>query len=160
MRPLGPRFLNSGRPQPVEEGSNVCEHVFKLPEGEKELTLYFPCYGSVRDLELGFKTGAVVKEHTPYTYTKPILFYGSSITQGCAASRPGKAYPSTLSHRFDFDFINLGFAGSCRGEEVLCEHMANLPLGAFVRVYSDKSKPLVIISRVASLGNVSESTTL
>lgn len=133
--PLGPRFVNCARPQPVETGSNVCEITFKLPEGMKELTLYYPCYGSVADLELGFKTGATVKEHTPYTYTKPILFYGSSITQGCAASRPGKAYPSTLSHRFDFDFINLGFAGSCRGEEVLCEHMASLPLGAFVSDY-------------------------
>lgn len=133
--PMGPRFVNSGRPLPAAEGSSVCEHVFKLPAGEKELTLYFPCYGSVKDLELGFQTGAVVKEHAPYTYTKPILFYGSSITQGCAASRPGKAYPSILSHRFDFDFINLGFAGSCRGEEILCEHMAGLELGAFVSDY-------------------------
>ena len=130
----GPRLLAAARPAPTEE-ENVYLHTFKLPEGEKELTLYFPCYGSVADLELGFDTEATVSEHTPYTYQKPVLFYGSSITQGCAASRPGKAYPAILSHRFDFDFINLGFAGSCRGEEILCKHMASLELGAFVSDY-------------------------
>ena len=133
-RQFGEEFLDVKLPVCRGNG-NVRENVFKLPEGEKELTLYFPCYGSVADLELGLKTGSTLRAHSPYTYKKPVLFYGSSITQGAAASRPGKAYPTLLSHRFGFDFINFGFAGGCLGEESLCRYMASLPIGAFVSDY-------------------------
>lgn len=133
--PLGARFLGSAVPQPIEKGSAVCEHVFKLPEGKKELTLYLPTTGGVADLSLGIAENAAVWEHTPYTYQKPILFYGSSITQGIAASRSGKTYPAMISRRFDLDFINLGFAGSCLGEEAICRHMAEREMGAFVSDY-------------------------
>ena len=133
--PLGSKFVAGRRLLAVEGEKDLWECSFKLPEGEKALTLYMPCYGKVEEMEVGLPEGATLTAHAPYTYQKPILYYGSSITQGCAASRPGKAYPAILSRRFDMDFINLGFAGSCRGEEVLCEHMASLPLGAFVSDY-------------------------
>ena len=131
----GSQLISARRLDPIEGKNNLWECSFKLPAGEKALTLYFPCYGNVEEMEIGLPATATLSAHAPYTYTKPILFYGSSITQGCAASRSGKAYSAILSRRFDFDFINLGFAGSCRGEEVLCEHMAGLPIGAFVSDY-------------------------
>ena len=128
-------LVSAKRLKSVEGEAGVYECSFALAEGEKALTLYLPCYGNVEEMELGIDNDATLTAHAPYTYTKPVLFYGSSITQGCAASRSGKAYPAILSRTFDFDFINLGFAGSCRGEETLCEHMAGLPLGAFVCDY-------------------------
>ncbi len=131
----GSKFVAGRRLKPVDGKKALWECSFQLPAGEKALTLYMPCYGNVEDMEIGLPATATLSAHAPYTYTKPVLFYGSSITQGCAASRPGKAYPAILSRRFDFDFINLGFAGSCRGEEVLCKHMAGLELGAFVSDY-------------------------
>ena len=131
----GSKFVLGRMLMPVEGKENLWECSFKLPAGEKSLTAYFPCYGNVEDMEIGLPAGATLTPHAPYTYQKPILYYGSSITQGAAASRPGKAYPSILSRRFDMDFINLGFAGSCRGEEVLCEHMAGLDISAFVSDY-------------------------
>ena len=133
--PRGSQLVCARRLDPIDGKKDLWQCSFKLPAGEKPLTVYFPCYGNVDEMEIGLPAGATLSAHAPYTYTKPILFYGSSITQGCAASRSGKAYSAILSRRFDMDFINLGFAGSCRGEEVLCEHMAELPIGAFVSDY-------------------------
>ncbi len=126
----GPRFLGATRPDFAQREDYVFE--LALPEGEKQLTLFLPVYGELKHLEIGLERNATLGAHTPYTYTKPILFYGSSITQGCAASRPGKTYPALLSQHFDLDFINLGFSGSCRGEQVIVDYMATLDFSAFV----------------------------
>lgn len=133
----GSKFLASRRLKEPEgyEGDSLWECSFVLPAGEKALTLYMPCYGKVEVMEIGLEADASLSPHAPYTYQKPILYYGSSITQGAAASRPGKAYPAILSRRFDLDFINLGFAGSCRGEDVICRHMAERDICAFVSDY-------------------------
>lgn len=133
----GSKFLASKRLKEPEgyEGDSLWECSFSLPEGEKALTLYMPCYGKVEAMEIGLNAGASLSAHTPYTYQRPILFYGSSITQGACSSRSGKAYPAILSRRFDMDFINLGFAGSCRGEDVICNHMAERDICAFVSDY-------------------------
>lgn len=131
----GSKFVVGKMLMPVEGTENLWECSFTLPEGENAFTLYFPCYGNIEEMEIGLPADASLKAHAPYTYTKPILFYGSSITQGAAASRSGKAYSAILSRQFDFDFINLGFAGSCRGDVPLVEHMSELEIGAFVCDY-------------------------
>ena len=51
------------------------------------------------------------------------MCYGSSITQGGCASRPGMAYQNIISRHFDCDHINLGFSGSAKGEEANAEAM-------------------------------------
>ncbi len=131
---FGQRFLASGRPSEAEDGKYV--YTTKgLPDGEKEITVYLPAYGGIIDLEIGLREGATLSAHRPYTYTKPVLYYGSSITQGCAATRSGKIYPAIISRRFDWDFIDLGFAGSCMGEEVLAKYMAGLDMSVFVSDY-------------------------
>ena len=65
----------------------------------------------------------------------PILFYGSSITQGGCASRPGNTYSSMLCRAVDAEQINLGFSGSGRGEEAIAEAIAGLELSAFIMDY-------------------------
>ena len=126
----GPRFVSSMRPEFADKADY--EFSVPLPKGEKELTLYLPVYGELIDLYVGLAANATLGAHSPYTYTKPIVFYGSSITQGCAASRPAKTYPALLSRRFDCDFINLGFSGSCRGEQEIVDYMASLDMSVFV----------------------------
>ena len=64
-----------------------------------------------------------------------MVFYGHSITQGACATRPGNAYPSILSRKYGFDFINLGFSGSAKGEDAMAEYIASLDMGAFVYDY-------------------------
>lgn len=72
----------------------------------------------------------------------PVVYYGSSITQGACASRPGLAYQAIISRRLDLDFINLGFSGNARAEDTMVEYMASLEMSAFVSDY-DHNAPTV-----------------
>lgn len=129
----GYRLLGVTKPAFNDRTDYVSE--FTLSAGEKELTLVFPLYGCVRDLEIGICEDAYVAAHTPYKYEKPVVYYGSSITQGGCASRPGKAYQDIICRRFDYNYINLGFSGNARGEDAICEYMASLDMSAFVSDY-------------------------
>ena len=110
--------------------------------GMQEYTINFPTYSSVSALHIGLDENAKVEAPAPYRYEKPIVFYGSSITQGACASRAGTAYESILSRQFDFDYINLGFSGSARGEQVMAEYIAGLDMSVFVMDY-DHNAPTV-----------------
>ena len=77
-----------------------------------------------------------------YRDLPPIVYYGSSITQGGCASRPGNTYQSVLSQRLNIDHINLGFSGNGKGEDSIVEYMASLKMSAFVSDY-DHNAPSV-----------------
>jgi hypothetical protein len=71
-----------------------------------------------------------------------VVYYGSSITQGACASKPGSCYPSILSRKFDCDYINLGFAGSARGEEAMGDYIKELDMSIFVLDYDHNAPNL------------------
>ena len=77
----------------------------------------------------------MLSAHTPYTHNLPVVFYGSSITQGACASRPGRAYEAMISRKYDLNYIGLGFSGACRAEKAIVEYMATLEMSAFVSDY-------------------------
>lgn len=110
--------------------------------GMREYTINFPTYSSVNTLFIGLDEKAKVAPPKPYTTKKPVVFYGSSITQGGCASRPGSTYQSILSRRFDFDYINLGFSGSAKGEQTMVDYLAGLDMSVFVQDY-DHNAPSV-----------------
>ena len=86
-------------------------------------------------LEIGIPAGYKLEAPTPHKVSKPILFSGSSITQGGCASRPGNQYSSMLCRKLDAPQINLGFSGSGKGEIALAQEIAKLKLSAFVMDY-------------------------
>jgi uncharacterized damage-inducible protein DinB len=91
--------------------------LFAQPEPQwRDLTLHFPLYQGVRRVEVGLDVGARVEASTPRAIRSPIVFYGTSITQGGCAARPGMAYPAILSRRLQAASVNLGFSGSGKGE--------------------------------------------
>ena len=110
------------------------EATLSLPSGEKELTLNMPLYGSVLSLEIGLEEGASLSPHSPYKYEKPIVFYGSSITQG-SVTRAGKLYSAIISRKLDTNFKCLGFSGACKAEDEMVEYIASLEMSAFVSDY-------------------------
>lgn len=101
----------------------------------REITVNLPLYSSVSDVLIGLKKGAELKAPAPYRTEKPVVYYGSSITQGGCASRPGNCYSARLSRLLDCDHINLGFSGSARGEQTMAEYIASLDMSAFVLDY-------------------------
>jgi GDSL-like Lipase/Acylhydrolase family/N-terminus of Esterase_SGNH_hydro-type len=83
----------------------------------REVTINFPLYQGVEEVLIGTNQNAVIEAPTPYQSDKRVIFYGTSITQGGCASRPGMSYTNILSRRFHLEFINLGFSGSGKGEQ-------------------------------------------
>lgn len=100
-----------------------------------EWLVNFPLYGGVESVEIGIKEGASLLPPFSHKVKEPVLFYGSSITQGGCASRPGNAYTSMLCRAVDAPQINLGFSGSGKGEKAVARAIAGLDLSAFVMDY-------------------------
>ncbi len=101
----------------------------------KEVLIYLPLYSGVTDLWLGLQKTAAIEPASGYRYAKPVLYYGSSITQGGCASRPGNSYEGFISRELDCDYINLGFSGNGKGEVPMAEYLASLDVSVFVLDY-------------------------
>ncbi|MBP1587963.1 MAG: hypothetical protein ILO53_06145 [Clostridia bacterium] len=119
-------------PYPSPQGY---ESVIETPFGMHDYIINFPLYNDVAKLYVGLSEGAAILTPGDYRVSKPVVFYGSSITQGGCASRPGNAYQSMLSRALDFDFINMGFSGCGLAEDVMCEYLAGLEMSCFVSDY-------------------------
>lgn len=110
--------------------------------GVFECTINFPTYSDVKMLYIGLAKGSKLEAPTPYKYEKPIVYYGSSITQGGCSARPGITYQSHITRRFDYDHINLGFSGSAKAEPAIVDYIKNLDMSIFVYDY-DHNAPTV-----------------
>ncbi len=109
-----------------------------LTIGEKKMRdvlIHFPLYNRVDDVYIGLDDDASIEEATEYTHTKPVVFYGSSITQGACASHPGNAYANLIAMHYDTDILNLGFSSGCKGEDIMAEYIAGLEMGVLVYDY-------------------------
>jgi len=93
---------------------------------ETEYTINFPLYDNVQELYIALKKDAIIEAPAPYAVEKPIVYYGSSITQGGCASRPGNSYQAMISRRLDADHVNLGFSGSGHAEKEIVDYLAEL----------------------------------
>lgn len=101
----------------------------------RDITINFPLYSSIKELYIGVDSGCTISEGENYTNKNKIVYYGSSITQGGCASRPGNSYQGFISRRFDCDYINLGFSGSAKAEDEMIEYIKNLDMDIFVYDY-------------------------
>lgn len=128
-------FIRSFTP-PYDQGEGDFESVVNIGERTtREITINMPLYSGVKELYIGVDEEAALAAATPYKYSKPVVFYGSSITNGACASRPGMAYEAILSRMLDMDFHNLGFGGSAKGEPSIAEYIAGLEMSVFVYDY-------------------------
>jgi lysophospholipase L1-like esterase len=101
-------------------------------QGDVWYRLYLPLYNGVKSVEIGVPQGSELGFYIPKADPPKIVVYGTSITQGGCASRPGMAYPSILGRRLDAEFINLGFSGNGQTEPELATLLAELKPAVFV----------------------------
>ncbi len=128
---------------PPFENKEGYEGIVELGSSEmRDITINFPLYSDVDELYIGIKSDAQLLEPLPYKIEKPIVYYGTSITQGGCASRPGNSYQGFISRSLNADFINLGFSGSARGEKEIGDYVKKLTMSAFVIDY-DHNAPSV-----------------
>ncbi len=109
-------------------------HTFSA-EKSRKIELYLPLYNGLYQMYVGVKKGSTIQAPPPYSKKQHVVFYGSSITQGGCASRPGNDYVSHLSRWLDFDFTNLGFSGSGKAEPQMRDYLASMPADVYVLDY-------------------------
>ncbi len=102
------------------------------PRTAREITVYLPLYIGVKVLGIGLDPGARIEPAKPFAFSKPLVFYGTSITQGGCASRPGMSYQAILGRMLNADFVNLGFSGNGLGEPELARAVTGIDAACFV----------------------------
>lgn len=107
-----------------------------------ELTIVFPTYNNVNEACIYVDEDAEVLPPLPQKFDKPVLFYGSSITQGACASRPSTCYTNHIALDLDTPIINFGFSGHCMAEDFMADLINQQKMSAFVLDY-DHNAPNV-----------------
>jgi hypothetical protein len=102
-----------------------------IAPGEHEFALYLPLYNGTESLEIGVPAEAVFEGLLPRK-AKPLVFYGTSITHGACASRPGMAHPAILGRWLDMPVINLGFSGNGKMHEAVGDFMVEIDAAAYI----------------------------
>jgi lysophospholipase L1-like esterase len=148
------RWIANGRPTQQENNIRI---LTGIPEGTREYLLYLPLYNGVELVEVGVAEGSSVSIAPPRASgRKPIIFYGTSITHGASASRPGMVHTAILGRWLDAPVINLGFSGNGRMESEVASLMAELDVSVFVidclpnigpAEVAERTEPLVRILR-------------
>ena len=123
------------RPDVTNPDTHITDIVNMRKSGEHVVEVNFPLYSGIREMFIGIDENASLKSAPKYTHDKPIVFYGSSITNGACASRPGLSYPARLSRMLDSNYINLGFGGLCKAEQAITDYIASLDMSIFVLDY-------------------------
>ncbi len=136
------------------------------------ITLNFPLYQGVQKIEIGIDPDADLAAPVSFSDDRRVIVYGTSITQGGCAARPGMSYTNILSRYINHEFINLGFSGNGRGEPELAhiisqierpallvlDYEANVgepanlqqTLPEFIRIYRETHSdiPILVLSRI------------
>jgi hypothetical protein len=118
------RWLGVGQPKFPDTTAAL---VNGIPATEREFMVYLPLRNGVTSLEFGVPKGATIKPGPARPAgTKPIVFYGTSITHGIGASRAGMTHVAMLGRTFNREVINLGFSGNGRMEPEVVKLVAEL----------------------------------
>ena len=134
---IGSRY--AGLVKPSGYDSVLCQGAFEKDAGMEDVTLFLLRNEPVAGIEIELDDGAAVEAPTPYAHAKPILFYGSSITEGGCCSKPANAYNALLSRWLDADYYNFGFSGSARGELAMADYITTIEKSVFVMDYDHNS---------------------
>ena len=120
------------------------EHVYfdlaDRPAVEREVTLYLPLYKPAKVLAVGVRKGARLSRARAFAIERPVVFYGTSITQGGCASRSGMSYQAILGRMWNLDFVNLGFSGNGKGEPEVARMVAEIKASCFVLDFAQNNR--------------------
>lgn len=132
------RWVSCGKPSAQTSQEQLAHDLPPLPGGDakkpREFRLYLPLYNGTQKLEIGVPKEADVyaAESFPAGHEKPVVFYGTSITHGACASRPGMCHPAILGRRLEREVVNLGFSGNGRLELELADLLCEIDASVYV----------------------------
>jgi hypothetical protein len=140
------RYMNGIKPTAQDVETEI---VSGFASGIRECALYLPLYNGVEALEIGVPCGVEFTGLVPRT--NPIVFYGTSVTQGGVASRPGICHSALLGRRLDCPVLNLGFSGTGRMNQVIVNYLVQVAAALFVIECSANMTPAKIRERCIPL---------
>ena len=135
-------YRGTAVPDEQAKPGKTYEHTYykDKPRTDREITLYLPLYSGVKVLGIGLDPDATIDRAKPFAVAKPVVFYGTSITQGGCASRSGMSYQAILARLLNLDFVNLGFSGNGLGEPELARAVAEIDASVYVIDMSQNHK--------------------
>ena len=125
----------------------------RIAPGRRTYRAYLPLYNGVKSLAIGVPKGAAFAPVAPRK-AKPICFYGTSITHGACASRPGMSFVTILGRRLNRPMLNFGFSGNGRMEVEVGRFLAELDPAVYVIDCVANTQPEQIAQRTAPLVKV------
>ena len=122
------RYVKTGRITNAKGGSLTMDWTPGTP-----CLVNLPLYNGVKSFSLGIDPNAKISSAPPHRgASKPVVFYGTSITHGGCASRPGLAFVNVVGRTLDVPVVNLGFSGSGVMEYEMSEHLAAIDASCYV----------------------------
>jgi lysophospholipase L1-like esterase len=104
-----------------------------LPHETRTYLLYLPLYNGVSSVEIGLPNEATIwKVLLDPGRQQPLVFWGTSITQGGCASRPGMVHTAILGRRFERSVVNLGFSGNGQLEPEVARLIGEIDAAVYV----------------------------
>lgn len=93
-----------------------------------------PLYNAVSAFRVGIGTASSVAALGPRAsgIEKPVVFYGTSITHGSCANRPGLSFVNLIGRDLDVPICNLGFSGSGLMELEMADVIARIDASCYV----------------------------
>ena len=93
-----------------------------------------PLFNGISEFKLGIDADASIYRLPPHRggSVKPVVFYGSAVTQGLGASRPGLSFVNIVGRLLDVPVVNLGFSGGCLMELEMSDHLAAIDASCYV----------------------------
>jgi len=131
-----------GLVNPSNYDTKEFERTFELSGEMQDILILLPRNEIIKSVDIGIDDGAEIQAPTPYKYSKPVLYYGSSITEGGCCCNPSSAYNAIISRHLDADYYNFGFSGNCKGESAMADYFNTLDFSIFVLDY-DHNAPTV-----------------
>ncbi|MEA4936669.1 MAG: family 20 glycosylhydrolase [Paludibacter sp.] len=137
------RYAGIGRPEGAYSEQVIATNMDTLT---KECLLYLPTYDEITSLEIGVDKSSFIKPSAS-PFTGKYVIYGSSITQGASASRPGLAYPARMARITGLNFINLGLSGNGKMEAPVIEMLGDIHCDAYIMDCIANPSPEEILER-------------
>src|SRR6266478_5092278 len=128
----------------------IYEHVYfgASPRAWREATLYLSLYKPVKVISVGIDGEARLEKARSFAVASPVVYYGTSITQGGCASRPGMSYQAILGRLLNIDFVNLGFSGNGKGEPEVADAVSQIDAGCFVLDFAQNNGTVASLREV------------
>jgi lysophospholipase L1-like esterase len=143
-------YWGTAVPDKDATSGKVYEHIYfrNQPRAMRDITIYLALYSPVKVLEIGLDKNAALEFPSPFSVGAPVVFYGTSITQGGCASRAGMSYQAILGRQLNLNHINLGFSGNGKGEAAVARAVAEIDAAAFVLDFAQNNSDVDSLAQV------------